>query len=114
TPAREVGQVDNADGNARVNGARANQNLKLRAGDHIETGKDSSIDFSLAGTPAVECKTRSDSDLLVRPDDKTQLQWKSRSGVSFCNVERGQPPVLASFGIDPNVTIEVEGTLFGI
>ncbi len=110
----DVGIVDNADGEARVNNERANQNRTLRAGDLIETGDDSSIDFTLDGAPEVECKTLDDSKLVVRPGDGTQIQWQSRKGVSFCTVDRGSPPVAATFGIDPNVTLEVDGTLFGI
>lgn len=109
----EIGQVDNADGDAFVNQSRANENLKLRAGDLIETGSDSSIDFTLS-TPRIECKTLSRSQLQLRPDAKTQIVWKSRTGVSYCNVDRGQSPVEASFGIDPNIEIGVEGTLFGV
>lgn len=110
----DVGIVDNADGEARVNSERANQNRRLRAGDLIETGDDSSIDFTLDGAPEVECKTLDDSKLIVRPGDGTQIRWQSRAGVSFCTVDRGSPPVAATFGIDPNVTLEVDGTLFGI
>lgn len=109
-----VGQVDNADGDARVNGKRANQDLALRAGDQIATGEASSIDFTLTAAPRVECKTLSRSELQVRPDGATQLRWTSQGGVSYCNVERGQPPVDAVFGIDPDIEIAVEGTLFGV
>lgn len=108
-----IGEVENADGDAFVNEERANQNLDLRTSDRISTGSDSSIDFLLSAGPRVECKTLSDSELVLRPDAQTQIQWTSRTGVSYCNVDRDQP-VQAVFGIDPDVEIEVEGTIFGV
>ena len=110
---QEIGRVEDADGDARVGETRASENLKLHAEDVIKTGSNSSIDFTLSG-PRIECKTLSNSTLRLRPSDKTQIQWTSRSGVSYCNVERGQPPVAATFGVDPDVQIDVEGTLFGV
>jgi hypothetical protein len=68
----------------------------------------------LSGVPGVDCKTRANSEVVIRPNDQTQIQWTSRDGISFCTVERGNPPVKAAFGIDPDVEIEVEGTLFGV
>jgi len=109
-----IGEVDDADGNARVNGERASQNLKLRAADRIETGASSSIDFTLTGAPAVECRTRANSQLQLRPDPATVIKWLSRTGVSYCTVERGEPAAAARFGLEPNIQIDVEGTLFGI
>lgn len=108
-----IGQVEDADGDARVNGERANQNLKLHTADRIETKASSSIDFTLTG-PQVECKTLANSQLEVRPDTSTVIKWLSRTGVSYCSVERGQPPVEARFGLDPDVQLTVEGTIFGI
>lgn len=113
TAAPAIGRVVDADGDARVNGERANQNLKLRAADRIETKASSSIDFTLAG-PQVECKTLANSRLELHPDTSIVIKWLSRSGVSYCSVERGQPPVDARFGLEPDVQLTVEGTIFGI
>lgn len=113
-PAAAIGKVEDADGEARVNDERASQGQQLRAADRIRTGAASSIDFTLSAAPHIECRTRANSELQLRPDAKTQIRWLSSTGLSYCTVERGQPPVQATFGFEPNVQIEVEGTLFGI